>query len=260
MKVCRFLHDGRARYGIAEGDEVALLTEAPFDHVERAGPVLSLKELTLLTPCAPSKIVGVGLNYRAHALEMKKALPSRPLLFLKPPTAALAPEQAILLPSESGEVHYESELAVVIGAAARRVTPAEARQCILGYTCFNDVTARDIQRAEVQYTRAKGFDTFAPFGPFIETEADPHKLLVKGRLNGAIRQLGSTSDMVFDVFELVSFASRGMTLLPGDVLTTGTPPGVGPLSPGDVFEVEIDGVGLLRNPVRRDEERSPGRT
>jgi 2-keto-4-pentenoate hydratase/2-oxohepta-3-ene-1,7-dioic acid hydratase in catechol pathway len=253
MKICRFIHGGRTHFGIAEGEEVALLAEPPFDRIQRAGPTLPLREVTLLTPCLPSKIVCVGLNYRAHALEMKKPLPSRPLLFLKPPTAALATEQPILLPAESAEVHYESELAVVIGAPARRVTPAQAKGCILGYTCLNDVTARDIQRAEVQYTRAKGFDTFAPFGPYIETEADPHKLLVKGRQNGAIRQLASTSDMVFDVFELLSFASRGMTLLPGDVLSTGTPPGVGPLSPGDVFEVEIESVGLLRNPVRREE-------
>ncbi len=256
MKICRFLHQGSARYGIAEGDEVALLIDAPFDRVQREGTVLKLSELTLLTPCAPSKILGVGLNYRALALQMKTPLPSRPLLFLKPPTAALAHEQPILLPSESEEVHFEAELAAVIGVPARRVTPAEARSCVLGFTCFNDVTARDLQRSDVQYTRAKGFDTFAPFGPFIETEVEPEKLLVKGRLNGAICQLASTSDMVFDVFDLISFASRGMTLLPGDVLTTGTPPGVGALSPGDVFEVEIDGVGLLRNPVRREQERS----
>lgn len=255
MKICRFLHQGSARYGIAEGDEVALLTDSPFHRVQREGTLLKLSELTLLTPCSPSKILGVGLNYRAHAQEVKKPLPSRPLLFLKPPTAALAHEQPIVLPSESTEVTFEAELAAIIGAPARRLTPAEARSCVLGFTCFNDVTARDLQRAEVQYTRAKSFDTFAPFGPFIETEVEPEKLLVKGRLNGAISQLASTADMVFDVFDIISFASRGMTLLPGDVVSTGTPPGVGTLSPGDVFEVEIDGVGLLRNPVRREQER-----
>ncbi len=256
MKICRFVYQGGVRYGIAEGDEVALLAEPPFDRVQREGTVLKRSELTLLTPCAPSKILGVGLNYRAHALEVKKPLPSRPLLFMKPPTAALAHEQPIVLPSESAEVHFEAELAAIIGAPARRVTPAEARACVLGFTCFNDVTASDLQRADVQYTRAKGFDTFAPFGPFIETEVEPEKVLVKGRLNGAICQLASTSDMVFHVWDIISFVSRGMTLLPGDVVTTGTPPGVGPLSPGDVFEVEIDGVGLLRNPVRREQERS----
>jgi 2-keto-4-pentenoate hydratase/2-oxohepta-3-ene-1,7-dioic acid hydratase in catechol pathway len=204
-------------------------------------------------PVLPPKIIGVGVNYRAHAAEMGKAIPESPLLFLKPTTAALGPLSPIFLPRESEDVHHEAELAVVIKKRARRIRPEEAPAHILGYTCFNDVTARDIQRTESQYTRSKGFDTFAPFGPVIETELDPMSLTIRGLLNGDLKQEGHTSDMVVDVYALVAFVSQGMTLLPGDVLTTGTPPGVGPLCDGDEFEVVIDGIGSLKNPVRTEE-------
>ncbi len=261
MRVCRFeTNEGRQAHGLIEGDEVAALEEMPFAAPGIPRPLherLPLSQVRLLAPALPSKIVGVGLNYRAHAEEMRKPLPAQPLIFLKPPSALLDPERAIALPPESGEVHFESELALVIGRETRRVTPREARACIFGYTCFNDVTARDIQRAETQYTRAKGFDTFAPFGPWIETELDPTHLSIEGRLDGTVRQRGNTSDMIFDVFELVSFISRGMTLMPGDVITTGTPPGVGPLAPGNLFEVEVEGIGCLRNRVEREVLTSP---
>jgi len=253
MKICRCRIEQRVAYGLVEGDLVALLAEPPFERIVRTGESVPLSDVKLLAPCEPSKIIGTGLNHRAHADELKKPLPDRPLLFLKPPTCVLDPEEPILLPPESTEVHHEAEMALVIGRKTRRVTAAQARECILGVTCFNDVTARDIQRTEIQYTRAKSFDTFGPFGPFIETSVDPRKLLVKGVVNGTVRQLGSTADMVFDPFELVAFASRGMTLMPGDVLATGTPPGVGSLSHGDVVEIAIEGVGSLRNPVLRDE-------
>ncbi len=253
MKLCRIWHQGAARYGVLEGESIVLLARAPFAGLERTGEKVPLAGAQLLAPTEPSKIVCVGLNYRAHAAEMGKPLPKSPLLFMKPASAVLAPGGTILLPPESGEVHHEAELGVVIGRKARRVTASQAADFILGYTCLNDVTARDIQRAEGQYTRAKGFDTFAPFGPLIETELDPRNLAIKGKLNGQIRQQGSTADMVFDPLAVVAFASAGMTLLPGDVLATGTPPGVGPLAPGDTFEVEIEGVGVLRNVVRKEE-------
>ena len=254
MKICRCRHQGGVSWGILEASQVALLAGTPFDGIVRTGASVALADAKMLAPCTPSKIIGVGLNYRAHAEEMRKPIPSRPLLFLKPPTCVLDPGAPIRLPPESAEVHYEAELAVVVGRRMRRASPAQAREAVLGFTCFNDVTARDIQRAEVQYTRAKGFDTFGPLGPVIETDLDPRKLAVKAVINGTVRQLGSTSDMIFDVFELLSFASRGMTLLPGDVLTTGTPPGVGPLAAGDVVEVSVENIGVLRNPVLNEDE------
>jgi 2-keto-4-pentenoate hydratase/2-oxohepta-3-ene-1,7-dioic acid hydratase in catechol pathway len=252
MKICRCLLAGCPHWGVIEGEAITLLASPPYERIEPTGEQVPLAGTKLLAPADPAKILGIGLNYRAHAAELKKPLPIRPLLFLKPPTSIVGPDEPILLPSESAQVDHEAELALVISRRARKVTPAQARDCILGYTCFNDVTARDIQRAEVQYTRAKGFDTFAPVGPVIETEIDPRKVLVKALVNGGVRQLGNSSDMIFDVFELVAFASRGMTLLPGDVLTTGTPPGVGPLASGDMVEVEIQGIGVLRNPVQRE--------
>ncbi len=263
MKLCRCRHAGGISWGVLEGTSIALLAGAPFEGLERTGESVPLAQARLLAPCEPTKIVGVGLNYRAHAEEMRKPIPSRPLLFLKPLTAIVDPGEPIRLPPESGEVHHEAELAVVVARRMRRVSPAQAREGVLGFTCFNDLTARDIQRAEVQYTRAKGFDTFAPLGPVVETDLDPKKQLIKALVNGEVRQLGNTSDMIFDVFELLSFVSRGMTLLPGDVLTTGTPPGVGPLAAGDVVEVSVEGVGVLRNPVLAEEEQAsaspPGR-
>ncbi|MGI5864123.1 MAG: fumarylacetoacetate hydrolase family protein [Myxococcales bacterium] len=258
MRLCRCQIDGEPQLALFEGGELDLLSEPPFSRIVRSGRRVPLEAAKLLAPVEPSKIVCVGLNYRAHAAELRMPLPERPLLFLKPPSALLAPEADILLPPESAEVHYEAELAVVIGRRCRRVSPEQARACVLGFTCINDVTARDIQREEVQFTRAKGFDTFAPLGPWIETDVDPSSLAVVARVNGSVRQAGSTSDMVFGAFELVSFVSRGMTLLPGDVLATGTPPGVGPLVAGDEVEIEVEGIGVLRNRVRTEERSSTG--
>jgi 2-keto-4-pentenoate hydratase/2-oxohepta-3-ene-1,7-dioic acid hydratase in catechol pathway len=200
-------------------------------------------------PCAPTKIVGVGLNYRAHALEMGKPLPSEPLLFLKPPSAVIGSGAPIVRPRGYRRVDYEGELAVVIGRRARGVSAAAALDHVAGYTCALDITVRDLQERDVQYTRAKGFDTFCPLGPVLARGLDPSRLRLCTRLNGELRQDSSTEDMIFTVPELIAFISGVMTLVPGDVISTGTPPGVGPIVPGDWVEVEIEGIGVLRNPV-----------
>lgn len=201
----------------------------------------------------PSKIVGVGLNYRAHAAEMKKQLPEEPLLFLKPPSALIGPGEAIVRPSGYERVDYEGELCVVIGKRARRVPRERALDHVAGYTCLNDVTVRDLQKKDVQYTRAKGFDTFSPCGPRVVAGLDPGHLTIQTRLNGVTRQSSSTSDLIFDVPALIAFISRVMTLEEGDLISTGTPPGVGNLTPGDLVEIEIEGIGVLSNPVVGDE-------
>lgn len=204
---------------------------------------------SVVTPAKPTKIIGVGLNYRAHAAEMGKPLPDEPLLFLKPLSALIASGEPIVRPRGYERMDYEGELAVVMGRRARRVSREDALGCVAGYTCLNDVTVRDLQRKDVQYTRAKGFDTFCPLGPRVVAGLDPRDLRLQTRVNGEIRQDSSTADMIFDVPTLIAFVSHVMTLEPGDVITTGTPPGVGPLRAGDVVEVEIDGIGILRNPV-----------
>lgn len=204
----------------------------------------------LLAPVEPSKIICVGLNYRRHAEEMGKAIPDEPMLFMKPVTALVGPDEPIELPPQSEEVHHEGELAVVIRETLRRVDVEQATDGILGFTIMNDVTARDLQRRDGgRYTRAKGFDTFAPIGPAIVTDVDPRSLSIEVRVNGDVRQRSGCDDMIFDVPHLVSFVSHIMTLLPGDVISTGTPSGVGPLQGGDLVEVEIEGIGALRNPV-----------
>jgi 2-keto-4-pentenoate hydratase/2-oxohepta-3-ene-1,7-dioic acid hydratase in catechol pathway len=201
-----------------------------------------------------TKIVGVGLNYRAHAAEMGKPLPEEPLLFLKPPSAVIGTGEAIVIPPGYQRVDYEAELAVVIGRRARRVPRDEALDYVRGYTCLNDVTVRDLQKKDVQYTRAKGFDTFCPMGPRVVEGLDPSGLAITSRLNGETRQRSTTADLIFDVPALIEFVSRVMTLEEGDVISTGTPPGVGPLHGGDVIEIEIEGIGVLSNPVRDEGE------
>jgi 2-keto-4-pentenoate hydratase/2-oxohepta-3-ene-1,7-dioic acid hydratase in catechol pathway len=203
----------------------------------------------------PTKIIGVGLNYRAHAEEMKKPLPEEPLLFLKPPSALIGSDDPIVRPRGSWrEIHYEGELAVVIGRRGHRVTRDRALDHVAGYTCMNDVTVRELQRKDVQYTRAKGFDSFAPAGPKVVAGLDPSRLRIETRLNGVVKQRSTTADMIFDVPTIIAFVSRVMTLEEGDIITTGTPPGVGPLFAGDIVEVEIEGIGVLRNPVIEEPE------
>jgi 2-keto-4-pentenoate hydratase/2-oxohepta-3-ene-1,7-dioic acid hydratase in catechol pathway len=205
----------------------------------------------VLAPVMPSKIVCIGLNYKDHAAEQGKPLPAEPLLFLKPSSAIADPGQAIELPDGVGRVDYESEVAVVIGRRATKVSATEALSHVLGLTCMNDVTARDLQKRDGRYTRAKGFDTFAPLGPCITTGLSPDDLAVTGLLNGEVRQQSSTRELIFPVATLIAYISRIMTLLPGDIVSTGTPAGIGPLQDGDEFVVRVQGIGDLRNPVRR---------
>ena len=250
MRIVRFELGGRTGYGIIEGEKISVLWGAPYGGgwTNTTGELLSLPEVTLLAPCEPSKIVAMGLNYRDHAAEFGHPLPTEPLLFMKPSTSVIGPDEDIVYPEMSRRVDYEAELAVVIGKTARHVREEDFRDYVLGYTCINDVTARDLQKKDGQFTRSKSFDTFAPLGPWIETEInDPDNLTVEAFLNGERRQHGNTGNMVFGVAALVSFISRIMTLLPGDVIATGTPAGIGPMQPGDVVEVKLEGIGALRN-------------
>lgn len=249
MELIRFLKDDQTCYGLIEGEAVYAVEGSIFGEFRRAEKVAALSEVRLLTPCQPTKILAVGLNYRTHATEAGMDVPPEPLVFSKPPSSVIGPLDPIVYPVLSQHVDYEGELAVVMGQRARNVPPQKAHDFILGYTCGNDVTARDLQKRDNQWTRAKGFDSFSPLGPCIVTGLNPAHLTVRSRVNGEIRQDGSTADMISGVAELVAYISQVMTLEPGDVILTGTPSGVGPLHPGDVVEVEIEGIGTLRNPV-----------
>ncbi|MDX2011893.1 MAG: fumarylacetoacetate hydrolase family protein [Myxococcaceae bacterium] len=239
------------RFVEVEGERAHVLGDAPWTVPHRTGEVVPLADARWLVPTTASKVVAIGQNYRKHAEEMGKPVPAEPLIFMKPMTALNAHGAPIVLPPASHEVHHEAELALVIGTTLTRASEAEAAEAIFAVTCFNDVTARDIQRREVQHTRAKSYDTFACCGPWMVRGLDVSDSLVTCRLNGELKQSGRTSDMVHSPAKLVSFISHIMTLLPGDVVSTGTPSGVGPLKDGDVVEVEIDGIGVLSNPVRR---------
>ncbi len=248
MRLVRFFHNGSITYGVLEGETVFPLEAPPFDGVRQTGQRLPLTAVKLLAPCEPTKIIALGLNYRDHAAEFGNPVPVEPLIFMKPGTAVIGPEAEIIYPRMSRRVDYEAELAVVMGRPCKNVSESAARDYVLGYTAFNDVTARDLQKKDGQFTRAKGFDTFAPLGPWIETDIpDPDNLTVEAYLNGERRQHSNTRNMVFGVFTLVAFISRVMTLLPGDVIATGTPSGIGPMRPGDVVEIRVEGIGALRN-------------
>lgn len=249
MKIARVRWKGSEVYGFVDGERLIMAQGDPFCGLTPTGEELPLEEVKLLPPVSPSKIVALGLNYRDHAEEVGLKLPSEPLIFLKPSTAVIGPGDAILYPPSSKRLDYEGELAVVISKRAKDISLEEAPGYILGYTCFNDVTARDLQYKDKQWTRAKGFDTFAPLGPWIETELDPRDLLLETYLNGELRQSTRTSWLVFDPYYLVSFISQVMTLLPGDVIATGTPSGIGPMEVGDQVEVRIEGIGSLLNHV-----------
>lgn len=238
-----------ARFGRIAHTEIELFDADPIQGGKPDGHTLPLEGAPLLVPCVPSKIVGVGTNYRAHAVEMGKHLPHEPLLFLKPPSALTAPEAPIVRPPGYERTDFEGELGVVIGRRARHVTAAAALDYVFGYTVVNDVTVRDLQKKDIQFTRAKGFDSFCPVGPCLAVGLDPRDLGLRTRQNGALKQSSSTSDLIFSVAELIAFISGVMTLEPGDLITTGTPSGVGPIAPGDSIEIEIDGIGTLRNPV-----------
>lgn len=254
MRIVRFVAQGRAKYGILARSTIRGLHGSPFSHFQQLnspstpdGSTYSTDKVRLLAPCLPSKIVCLGLNYRSHIEEMKLPMPSVPLIFLKPSTAVIGPEDKIVLPRDWKRIDYEGELGVVIGKKAKDVTEEEAKEYVLGYTCVNDVSDRHAQAADGQWTRAKGYDTFAPIGPWIETEANPDNLKIETCLNGEIRQSASTSDLLFGISKLINFISGIMTLLPGDVIATGTPSGVGPMKPGDVVEVRIENIGTLKN-------------
>ena len=250
MKVIRFYYNKKISWGVLKGEYILFLKNNPFGVLRFAESKVLLSKVKILVPARPSKIVLVGLNYKDHAKELGMKIPKEPIIFLKPPTAIIAHKQSIIYPKEVKQLDYEAELALVIKRKARNLAPDEVSKYILGYTCFNDVTARDLQRRDVQWTRAKSFDTFAPCGPWLETSLNPDNLRIASYLNGKLRQNSSTKNFIFSVYELVSFISKIMTLFAGDIISTGTPSGIGPMKVGDSIEVEIEGIGKLRNTVR----------
>jgi 2-keto-4-pentenoate hydratase/2-oxohepta-3-ene-1,7-dioic acid hydratase in catechol pathway len=250
MKICRFIYNRKIKWGIIEKHRIKVLEKSPFRSLKIQTEIL-FKKVKLLAPVEPSKIVLVGLNYRDHAEELGMEISDEPIIFLKPPSSVIGPDEDIIYPPGIGRIDYEAELAVVIKKKCKHIRQQEADDFILGYTCLNDITARDIQKKDGQWTRAKSFDTFCPIGPWIETHIDPENLRIRCYLNGDIRQDSATSNFIFPVSYLISFISRVMTLLPGDVISIGTPPGVGEMVPGDRVEVDIEGIGVLRNRVVR---------
>jgi 2-keto-4-pentenoate hydratase/2-oxohepta-3-ene-1,7-dioic acid hydratase in catechol pathway len=249
MRIVRYSREGQVGFGILEGETIAALSPHPFAAFEYTGERFPTGEVRLLAPVLPTKVVAVGRNYAEHAREMGGEVPDDPVIFLKPSTAVIGPGDPIVHPGWAGRVDYEGELAVIVGKLARRLDEADAIQAVLGFSCANDVTARDLQRADGQWARAKGFDSFCPLGPWIETDLDSSDLALRTLVNGEPRQQARTSQLERGVASLMAFVSRVMTLLPGDVLLTGTPAGVGPLEVGDRVEVEIDGIGVLANQV-----------
>lgn len=257
MKFCRFVPrespslSASPLSGLLEGERVREISSSPWEAWSETSRARQLVEVRLVAPVQPGKIVCIGRNYAAHAAELGNEVPKEPLLFLKPPSSVIGPEEPIVLTRYSKQVEHEGELAIVIGRRCSHLGDADdPLQYVLGYACLNDVTARDLQKSDVQFTRGKGFDTFCPIGPYIETQLDPAHLQVETRVNGAVRQSGNTSLMIYPCAFLIRWISRMMTLYPGDVIATGTPAGVGPLVAGDVVEVSVSGIGVLRNPVQ----------
>ncbi len=243
-------HDGKkSRYGILSGKTVHEISPDYFGPYKKTGKKYQLSKVKLLAPCEPQKIIALGLNYLDHIKEMKMSIPLQPVIFLKAPTALIGPGDTIVYPKNSTRVDFEAELAVVIKKKAKDIPAKKAADYILGYTCFNDVTARDLQKMDGQWTRSKSFDTFAPVGPWIVDDLDPNDLRIETFLNGRNVQRSSTDDLIFKIDEIVSFVSQCMTLMPGDIISTGTPPGTGPLFPKDKVEVRIQGIGSLVNKV-----------
>lgn len=255
MRIARFTTGDDPIYGLVDGagEKIAEITGDPlYTRIELTGRTYAVDDVRLLAPVIPrSKVIGIGKNYQDHAKEMGGEAPTEPLMFLIPNTAVVGPGDPVVMPSQSSNVHYEGELAVVIGRMCKDVEPEDAPKVVFGYTCANDVTARDLQKSDGQWSRAKGFDTFCPLGPWIETDLDPMDQPLVTRLDGEIVQDGHTSDMVHGVAELISHASKAFTLLPGDVILTGTPAGVGPVEVGQRVDVEIGDIGLLSNPFVR---------
>ena len=257
MRIVRFLNEtdsaARPTWGVLDENQVRPLAGEPWPdaggNAAAAGDPLPLEACVLLAPVDPSKIVCVGRNYAAHAAELGNEVPAEPLLFLKPPSAIIAPGDDVVYPSISRRVDYEAEIAVVMGRRCRFVSEQDALDHVFGYTVANDVTARDLQKSDEQWSRAKGFDTFLPVGPWVETEFDPAGRTVRCTVNGEQRQNGNTSNMIFSIARIISHISQAMTLEPGDLILTGTPDGIGPVQPGDVMTVEVEGLGAIANPV-----------
>jgi len=250
MRIIRYRHHDHVDWGILVGDTIHTLAGSLYENPVPGAPLYPLDSVALLAPCQPTKIVAVGRNYAAHAAELGNVVPEEPIIFLKPPSAIVGPEQAIFWPGASERVDYEGELAAVIGRRCHAISPEQALDVVFGYTCGNDVTARDLQkRGGGPWTRGKGYDTFCPLGPWIETDLDPADLRIITRVAGEVRQDARTSLMVYGVAELIRFISHIMTLEPGDVILTGTPAGVGPLILDETVEVDIEGIGVLRNRV-----------
>lgn len=243
---------GNPNFGWLSEDTIGPIEGTPFGEFRRLEASLPLKSAKLLAPIEPGKIICLGRNYAAHAREHGAEVPEVPLIFLKPISSVIGPEAKILLPPQSEQVEHEAELAVIIGKRGRWIKPEEALNYILGYTAANDVTARDLQRRDGQWTRSKGFDTFCPLGPWIDTDFDPSDTMITCHVNGEMRQMGSTRDMVFGINQLIAFITSIMTLEPGDVILTGTPAGVSPIHTGDVVEVTVEGLGTLRNTVAQE--------
>ncbi len=248
MRIVRIRADGKTKYGVVNGDRIIGYSGSPFTAFKPDGTKYSLEDVKLLPPCTPTKIVCLGLNYHAHIAEFKGTEPQNPIIFLKPLTAIIGPGDNIVRPND-GRIDYEGELGVVIGRKAKNISRKDALKYVLGYTCFNDVTDRIAQKSDGQWTRAKSFDTFAPFGPWIETELDAGDLLLETWLNGELKQAQRTSELIFDIPTVLSFISEIMTLLPGDIIATGTPSGVGPMKTGDKVEIKIEKLGTLVNYV-----------
>jgi 2-keto-4-pentenoate hydratase/2-oxohepta-3-ene-1,7-dioic acid hydratase in catechol pathway len=255
VRIARFTTGEDPAYGLVDGagEKIAEITGDPlYQRIELTGATHLVADVRLLAPVIPrSKVIGIGKNYADHAAEMGGEAPAEPMMFLIPNTAVVGPGEPVVLPPQTSEVHYEGELAVVIGRLCKDIEPEEAAKVVFGYTCANDVTARDLQRSDGQWARAKGFDTFCPLGPWIETDLDPGALAITTRRDGEVVQDGTTADMVHGVAALISHASKAFTLLPGDVILTGTPAGVGPVEAGQRVEVEVEGIGVLANPFVR---------
>lgn len=249
MVYLRFKIDGRIKYGILSGKVISEITPDYFSPHKKTGRKYALSKAQLLAPSEPGKVIALGLNYIEHARELKMALPMNPLIFLKAPTSVIGPGDLIERPAQSARVDYEAEMAIVIGRKCRNVSVKRSLDCVLGYTCLNDVTARDLQSKDGQWTRAKSFDTFCPIGPWIVTGIDPDDLSVESYLNGKLKQHSNTKNLIFKTAQIVSFVSEVMTLLPGDVIATGTPPGIGPMKNGDEIKIKIGKIGTLVNKV-----------
>lgn len=249
MKIARFLYKKEMRWGGVQDSLIVPFRQQPYKSTRLTHQKIPLNKVKLLPPVAPSKVILVGLNYKDHAQELGMKVPKTPLIFFKPNTSVIGHRQPITYPQGVKRLDYEAELAVVIAKTARFIREQEVSKYIFGYTCLNDVTARDLQKKDIQWTRAKSFNTFCPLGPWVETKLNPANLKIKLLLNGRLKQNSSTANFIFSVEKLVSFISKIMTLLPGDIISTGTPPGVGKMKRGDIVEVEIEGIGRLSNRV-----------